>query len=456
MAVLYSDNNRFKEALTYAEKAERTAAAANDTIERLSARANIGGIYLRQNNPRKALNVMLPVWNDVLATDYNVLTMKHLSIILKAQLMLGDKKAMERYLRYADRLAQAMPPASSGVLGILEMKASMLGREGRYKEQLQLLDSIAAMNATNLTMPRERLLSERAKCLDALGRTDEAFSVMREAFIELDSVKQSDVEKGMNELAAKYNTLEKEMSIEQMQREKAEMENRLLWLAVMTVVLVAIVCVLLYRRRLARQRAELQEKRSFISGMENERERLAKELHDGVCNDLLATTLLLATDTGRAERQLKSVWRDVRHLSHALMPPRFSKVTLSDAVTSYVTSVSEESGRKICLNVDRRFDWQVLPQQKAYEAYRIIQEAVANAVRHSSDGDITVSLGQSDNGIVVAKIVNETNADSEPHKSDGLGVETMRQRAKMIGAELEIISENGLFSVILSLNYNHL
>ena len=449
MAVLYSENNRFKEALAYAKKAERAAAAANDTIEQLSANANIGGIYLRQNKPQKALDAMLPAWNDVLSADYNVLTMKHLSIILKAYLLLGNMREMEHYMHYADSLALTMPPASNGVLGILETKAYMLGREGRYRDQLALLDSIAAMNATNLSMPKERLLGERAKCLAALGRTDEAYSVMKEAFMELDSVKQSDVEKGMNEMAAKYNALEKEMSIEQMKREKAELNNIILWLAVMLFVLLAVVCILLYRRKLARQKAELQEKRSFISGMENERERMAKELHDGVCNDLLATTLLLATDTERAERQLRSVWKDVRHLSHALMPPRFSQVALTDAVASYVASLSEDSGRKISLDIDSQFDWHALSQQKAYEAYRIIQEATANAAKHSNAGDIMVSLSHHGNGTVVAKVENTVNVGQQ-HRLDGLGTETMRRRANTIEAEFEIESGNGLFSVILT------
>ena len=450
MAVLYSDNNRFKEALAYAKKAESAATAVNDTIEWLSANANVGGIYLRQNNPRKALSTMLPVWNDVLAADYNVLTMKHLSIILKAYLLLGDMKNMERYMDYADKQVVTMPPASNGVLGILETKAYMLGHEGRYVEQLSLLDSIAVMNATNRAMPKERLLSERAKCLAAQGRTGEAFSVMKEAFITLDSVKQSDVEKGMNELAIKYNTLEKEMSFEQMKREKTELENRILWLGVTIAILTTAVGMLLYRRKLIRKKAELQEERSFISGMENERERMAKELHDGVCNDLLATTILLATDTERAERQLRSVWKDVRHLSHALMPPRFGKVALNDAVASYVASVLEDSGRKIRLETDNQFDWHSLPQQKAYEIYRIVQEATANAVKHSCTGDIVVSLSHTDDGYLVAKVVNDAGASEEPCKCNGLGLETMRRRANTIGAWLEMKSDNGLFTVTLT------
>lgn len=75
VTVLYSESNRFAEAIQYAEKTERAAREAGDTIERLSARANIGGVYLRQNKPQKALDAMLPCWQEVQAVGYNVLTL---------------------------------------------------------------------------------------------------------------------------------------------------------------------------------------------------------------------------------------------------------------------------------------------------------------------------------------------------------------------------------------------
>ena len=118
-------------------------------------------------------------------------------------------------------------------------------------------------------------------------------------------------------------------------------------------------------------------------------------------------------------------------------------------MASYVASLSEDSGRKINFEIDSRFNWQSLSQQKAYEAYRIIQEATANAVKHSSTGDIVVSLSHTGNGYVVAKVVNFINAD-EPHLSDGVGVETMHRRANTIGAEFEIRTDNRLLSVTLT------
>ena len=97
ISVLYSEYNHFAEALEYARKAEQAAVATNDTIERLSARANIGGVYLRQKQYRKALDVMLPLWNDVIREDYNPLTLKYLSVMLKSYAVLDDVNALRQF-----------------------------------------------------------------------------------------------------------------------------------------------------------------------------------------------------------------------------------------------------------------------------------------------------------------------------------------------------------------------
>lgn len=132
VAVLYSESNRFPEALHYVRKTEKAALAANDTIQRLSARANIGGIYMRQNRHRAALAAVLPVWQEVKGVGYNVLTMKYLSVILKSYSALDDYRAVGRYMQYADSVMHGMAANSNGVLGILEVKAGMLGRQRKY------------------------------------------------------------------------------------------------------------------------------------------------------------------------------------------------------------------------------------------------------------------------------------------------------------------------------------
>ena len=271
VTVLYSESNRFDEALHYARKTEKAAAAANDTVQRLSARANIGGIYMRQNNYKAALHALLPCWPEVKRVGYNVLTLKFLSVILKSYSSLADYQAVDKYMRYADRVMAGMATNSNGVLGILEVKASLLGAQHRYNEQLALIDSIMASGAQNQAMPLEKMLRMKALCLEKMDRKAEALTLMNRAFNLLDSVKQSDIEKSMSEFSVRYKTLETEKALAEQKQQTAEKANQVLWLVVAVAVLAGVVVLMLYKRRIAAQRALLHEKQSYIDGLENER-----------------------------------------------------------------------------------------------------------------------------------------------------------------------------------------
>lgn len=437
VTVLYSESNRFAEALHYAEKA---ALAANDTIQRLSARANIGGIYLRQNRHRMALEAMLPCWQEVKSVGYNVLTLKFLSIILKSYSVLGDYQSVAQYMQYADRVMDGMAASSNGVLGILEIKANLLGKQHRYAEQLALVDSIIASGTHNQAMPLDKMLRMKAQCLENMNRNAEALAFMNRAYAVLDSVKQSDIEKSMSEFTVKYKTLETETALAESKRETAEKANQVLWLVVAVVLLLGVVGIMLYRRRIATQQALLHEKQSYIDGLESERERIAKELHDGVCNDILATKLMLATDSIHAEQYLDDVWRNVRQLSHELMPPSFATVTLDAVVRSYVAAINKNGGRDISLKIDSAFDWSSLPQQVAYEIYRIIQESTANAMKYGDHSTIDISLTATDGNlcVCVANGIGARSADGRHTSDHGIGQQTLQKRADRIGAKLTV------------------
>ena len=439
VTVLYSESNRFAEALHYAEKTEKAALAANDTIQRLSARANIGGIYLRQNRHRMALEAMLPCWQEVKSVGYNVLTLKFLSIILKSYSVLGDYQSVAQYMQYADRVMDGMAVNSNGVLGILEVKADLLGKQHRYAEQLALVDSIIASGTHNQAMPLDKMLRMKALCLEKMNRNAEALAFMNRAYAVLDSVKQSDIEKSMSEFTVKYKTMETEMALAESKRETAEKANQVLWLVV-AVVLLGVVGIMLYRRRIAAQRALLHEKQSYIDGLESERERIAKDLHDGVCNDILATKLMLATDSIHAEQYLDDVWRNVRQLSHELMPPSFATVTLDAVVRSYVAAINKNGGRDISLKIDTAFDWSSLPQQVAYEIYRIIQESTANAMKYGDHSTIEISLTASNGNlcVCVANGIGARSADGRHTSDHGIGQQTLQKRADRIGAKLTV------------------
>lgn len=224
----------------------------------------------------------------------------------------------------------------------------------------------------------------------------------------------------------------------------------MLWLVVAVAVLAGVLVLMLYKRRIAAQRALLHEKQSYIDGLENERERIAKELHDGVCNDILDSKLLLATDSRQAEAYLNDVWRNVRQLSHELMPPSFENVTLDAAVRSYVATVGNNAKNNVKLHIDNTFAWQLLPQRVAYETYRIVQEATSNAIKHGS-GSIDISLTVEDDVLRVS-IVNAINPNSASTPTDsGIGQQTLQKRADHIGAKLTVKAEGTQHTLTLTL-----
>lgn len=438
ISVLFNEQKRFREAIEYSDKAESKAIAINDTIEQLSAHANKGAILMRQGNYRKSVNSLTSMWNMVKQTNYNVLTLKYLSPLLKSYLQLGKADSVTFYLTYANEACRNLAPTSNGVLGILEIKADLLGQQKKYAEQWLLLDSISRLAGTNLTMPKDKLLATQARCLNNMGKYTQAYQAMQKAYMKSDSLKQSDIDKQLSEFNIKYKTLEKEMLIEKMNHEQSSLYIRILWLILALIILLIAILVILYRRKLDRQRAELSEKTSYINGVENERKRLAKELHDGVCNDILAVNIMMQTNKEEAERLLKNVGHDVRRLSHELIPPRFDNTSLAELIVSFCQSVTAENGTIVKSFISTSFNAQNLPDGKAIEIYRIIQECVSNAIKYGYSKMISVTLDTCGKQGSISIINDLSPLHPISQSKPGIGKDTLKMRADALQAELDI------------------
>lgn len=447
ISVLFNEQKRYQEAIDYSDKAESKAIATNDTIERLSAHANKGAILMRQGKYKKCLNTLTPLWKLVKKAHYNVLTLKYLSPLLKSYLQLGKIDSIAHYLPYAEEASHELAPTSNGVLGILEIKAQMLGKQKKYAEQKVLLDSIEKYNDTNMAMPKDKLFATLAECLNNLGKTKEAYTVMAKAFHQSDSLKQSDIDKQLSDFNVKYKTLEKEVQIEKMNHEQSLLYIRILCLTIALIILFIAILIILYRRKLEKQRAELTEKTSYINGVETERKRLAKELHDGVCNDILAVNILMQTDKEEAQRLLKNVGHDVRRLSHELIPPRFDNTSLPELVEIYCQSMTAEGGTIVKPFISKSFLRLSIPSSKALEIYRIIQESVSNAIKYGYSKMITVELDANDQ-LGIACITNDLSPD-HPIAQDkkGIGKSTLKMRTDTLKAKLDIVHNEEEYKV---------
>ncbi len=229
-----------------------------------------------------------------------------------------------------------------------------------------------------------------------------------------------------------------------------------------TIVLVIVVFVIVEVENERARRAALRTRllaQNTLEIQEKERERISRDLHDSLAQELSLATLeteLIARSISPLEEEatrtskrlnarLRSAIDWVRTLAYELRPVETDKVGLTAAVSSFCEerAVDDHLSFTWCVRGETRN----LSADKAINIYRIVQESVTNAIRHSEANQLNLDLRASarkieltvvDNGIGMARNTGSPNATDH-----GLGIAGMEERARMLGATLSIESVGG-------------
>lgn len=297
-----------------------------------------------------------------------------------------------------------------------------------------------------------------------LGQWEQAYGAMTKAVALKDSLFESQKAESMRELTVKYQAKEKELELAQKKAELAETRMYVSTGLLVVAVLAALTVVYIMRqRRRARMQAEefrrlqadtdrrLMQK--YVDGLENERERLARELHDGVCNSLYTVQLKIAAGNGDAAGQaamLDDCREQVRRISHEMMPPEFSYADISMVLDDYLCQAAGAGQCEITYEaVPEDAEWSRVADATALEIYRIAQEAVANAMKHSGATRIDVGMRLEGNSL---SLTVSDNGQPQQHASAGIGRRTMRQRAAAINGQITTESEGGSTTIRLTIS----
>lgn len=276
--------------------------------------------------------------------------------------------------------------------------------------------------------------------------------------------------KSLRDLTIKYGTKETQLALAQSEAKRA---NILMWLfAAVAVLLIGVIVFVVYatrqkRRHLQREmefakiRADISRQltQQYINGLESERQRMARELHDGVCNDLLAIQMNInAGKPAESTASMIDTCREsVRRISHELMPPEFSYASLDEVVRFFISKQSDTNKEKISFVYDSSaigYDWRDVPDATSLEIYRIIQEAVGNAVKHSGATNINVKLTLTKETLAAFITDNGTYQPKASAGRKGTGVDSIRRRANAIGGSISIESREPTGTTVkLTLNF---
>jgi two-component system sensor histidine kinase UhpB len=188
--------------------------------------------------------------------------------------------------------------------------------------------------------------------------------------------------------------------------------------------------------------------RRALAAQESERARIARELHDEVGQSLTAVALRAERAADQPDAQTRALveiaetvlrsLQDVQRIGRELRPEALDDLGLINALIAMCSRVARQSG----IRLERNLDAQLPPLTDEVELviYRVAQEALTNAVRHSGGNEVSISLRPSDDRVTLT--VTDDGRGLPASRREG-GLVGMRERAMLIGAEFRVSSRPG-------------
>ena len=366
--------------------------------------------------------------------------------------------------------------------GLIYQKAFTLRNLKRQKEALEVLQTVINRKEIMSMTSNARILhNEMSKIYADLGDYKNAYEHQLETKSLSDSLLAAERDSKALMMEAKFRTAEKEKQIAQNELEISK-KNQYMWMLGFAALLFLSWGTYIYnnlknKRKIAEQREinlqqQLKEKeqaeelnltKAILDGEERERERVAKDLHDGLGGMLAGVKINLSTWSSnhleenqyesfhKILNQLDSSVSELRRVARNLMPESLLnfglEIALKDLCEFYMKDGLTIDFQGI--NIEKN-----LPLNLQVNIYRIIQELLNNAVKHSNADNILVQCSQNgeefyitveDNGKGITK--------SEMSKVKSLGLKNLQNRVDFLKGKMEIQStENQGTSVNIEIN----
>lgn len=275
-----------------------------------------------------------------------------------------------------------------------------------------------------------------------------------------DSLFVQEKSRQLEELSVKYETQKKELEYQKLQekrqKEKQNLQLKITFLLILMAIMAFVSLYFIQKQKLRIERqkreAEAQKRefetlqrdternatRAYLKELEQERNRLAKELHDGVCNDLYALEMNASTLNESWRELLRTSRENIRRVSHELLPPTFQETTLKQVLQNYAERMTSTACKVTLITLPEECDWSVLPETYCLNIYRIIQEATGNALKHASSKEIHLTLEWK---LPNLELTISHNGKFSSTSEKGIGLQTMKERVMAMKGHISVEAE---------------
>ncbi|MFM7663510.1 MAG: response regulator [Bacteroidota bacterium] len=210
----------------------------------------------------------------------------------------------------------------------------------------------------------------------------------------------------------------------------------------------AVICLIVDKTE---EQAFEQKKYDIIAqAEEGEKKKIARELHDGIGQQLVLLNLLLQNVEAKEEDQssmenirqlLQSSIQELRELAYNLLPPALDKGFVN-ALDRFAHRINSLGSVVLNLNLSSALTEDSFMNVDSFNLYRIVQEVLNNALKHSKATQIDIYVEVQNEHIVIRIIDNGVGFDAN-EVNEGLGLQNIKYRMKMAGIRGELTSEPG-------------
>jgi two-component system NarL family sensor kinase len=468
MCVLYVKIKKFPEADEASRNAIASAAAAKDT-NKLAVATNDRGLMfsdLHKNDSAiacfKKSYLLAKRMRNTLGMAYSL---DYLSSILQEQ---GKFDQSLECLNESRQLRQGIGDKTGEAIAI-ENIGELYVSEKKVLEAVPFFEeAIAKAHELNYLDLETYAYNNLAQAFNTLGEYQKAYTAQQK-YIGLNQkfFDQKRVQ-AIEELQTRYETRQKDQQNKLLAAQNKTQEiklnrNRIAVYALIVIALLgAILFYLLYNRYKLKQQARLKEAlfkeqqlraQGIVDAEENERQRLSRELHDGVGQLLSAarrqlqlhqTSSVSEKETRETIQLLDDSIKEVRDLSHSMMPPSLLNKDLRQAVEEFVSRLGQ-SGKLAVSTEWVNFSGVMLDKQTTLMLYRSIQEIVANTIRHANANKIQMEFvcDATELSIMVYDDGIGFDKDALSLSGKGLGLKNIQSRIAFIGGHLHVDSSPG-------------
>lgn len=374
-------------------------------------------------------------------------------------------QSLERGLALAEQMNDVFEKRS-----LLYEQFNVYKAEKNYTAAKNMLLQGLAMEASfPLSKNKKQLLFDLAETDKQTGNTEAAYRWLMQYAVLSDSINTTQTKTGIAALEARFRTAEKEKQILNLEHEKKinardrkfQVLLLLAVIAVLSLVTMLAMMRLQHRKKMAAKREaayqselekiekekQLSNYTALMEGQEQERRRMARDLHDGLGCRLSAIKLGLSripAESAPQELLLQQVTdqldasiRELRMISRNMMPESLLTLGLQDALKDLCSSVMGPQLRLVynAYNIDP-----ALPLSTQTMIYRMIQEIIINAVNHAYASVIMLQCSQEENSFFITVEDNGKGFDAGNHHSEGIGLKNIRNRVDYFNGNLNIES----------------